>query len=148
MAGGAACYYNGLVYPDDSNPYALPSAWTQFLHNMTNGSSATTSAASTMSMNFPIVPGPVMPTATAVSTGMPSFAPGSGGYNISIVTAPGLATLTGAFTHPKPTTTGAYKPPVPSVPFIGGAVRPKISDVLLFGLVALTFLIALVVVLY
>ncbi|KAL8631073.1 hypothetical protein Q9189_003184 [Teloschistes chrysophthalmus] len=53
MAGGAACYYDGLVYPDDGNTYALPPGWTQFLHNATNGSSTTTtSTTSTISMNL------------------------------------------------------------------------------------------------
>lgn len=55
MAGGAACYYDGLVYPDDGNTYALPPGWTQFLHNATNGSlTTTTSTTSTISMNLPV----------------------------------------------------------------------------------------------
>lgn len=52
-------------------------------------------------LNFPSGYGPNLP--TAKTTGA-AVAPGSGGYyNITTVTGPGLATLTGLYLHPRPT---------------------------------------------
>ncbi|KAL8751676.1 MAG: hypothetical protein Q9199_006251 [Rusavskia elegans] len=125
LNGVVACYYNGFVYPDAGNPFRLPAAFSQYLHD-TNASSTNTSTTSTMSMvrlwpiissmltaadlNFQSGSRPATPTPRP--TGVP-LAPGSGGYyNATTVAGTALATLTGGFSLPRPT-----------APFVNAASR-------------------------
>ncbi|KAI4260574.1 MAG: hypothetical protein L6R42_003999 [Xanthoria sp. 1 TBL-2021] len=106
LNGVVACYYNGFVYPDAGNPFRLPAAFSQYLHD-TNASSTNTSTTSTMSMS-----GSRPATPTPRPTGVP-LAPGSGGYyNATTLAGTALATLTGGFSLPRPT-----------APFVNAASR-------------------------
>ncbi|KAI4110345.1 MAG: hypothetical protein LQ339_001512 [Xanthoria mediterranea] len=144
LNGVVACYYNGFVYPDDGNPFRLPAAFAQYLHD-TNASSTNSSAASTMStvplwptssgmltvagLNLHAGSGPAM--ATPRPTGGP-LAPGSGGYyNLTTVTGSGLATLTGGFSIPRPS----------APPFISGASKLAIGTVFLLVATAMICLV-------
>ncbi|CAO1597773.1 hypothetical protein XANCAGTX0491_001570 [Xanthoria calcicola] len=126
LNGVVACYYNGFVYPDAGNPFRLPAAFAQYLHD-TNASSTNSSTTSTMSLN--LHSGPAMPTPRP--TGVP-LAPGSGGYyNLTTVTGSGLATLTGGFSRPRPS----------APPFISGAPRLAIGKVFLHVATAMICLV-------
>ncbi|CAL8575625.1 hypothetical protein XPA_001538 [Xanthoria parietina] len=144
LNGVVACYYNGFVYPDAGNPFRLPAAFAQYLHN-TNASSTNSSTTSTMS-TVPLSPtssgmltaaalnlhsgsGPAMPTPRP--TGVP-LSPGSAGYyNLTTVTGPGLATLTGGFSRPRPS----------APPFISGASKLAIGTVFLLVATAMICLV-------
>ncbi|KAL8966754.1 MAG: hypothetical protein Q9183_003227 [Haloplaca sp. 2 TL-2023] len=142
MAGGAACYFNGLVYPDDGTAYALGSAWTQFLRNSNDSASVSPSSTATMAMDIPTVGSTPPPMSPGVMTR-------AEGWNYSTATGTGLATLSGGYQIPNPTATGPYTLPTPSAPFVASANKTmagngqvsRLADTLVVILLLVTIIV-------